>query len=67
MRIKENNEENTVDFAELESGECFRYQRDLWVKTDYEQDAVCLQDGNVRADMCGEQITPINAEVQIID
>jgi len=67
MRIKENNEGNTVDYGELEAGDCFRYKNKLYVKADYEQDAICLTDGSMQCDMCGEKVTPVNAEVQIID
>ena len=67
MRVKENNEKNTVDFAELEAGDCFRYGGKLWIKTNYAQDAVRLCDGTVYSDMCEDIVTPVNAEVQIID
>ncbi len=67
MRVRENNEKNKVDFADLGEGDCFRYCGELWIKTDYEQDGVCLVDGNVHEDMCGDMVTPVNAEVQIID
>ena len=67
MKVRENNEKNTVDFAELEPGDCFRWKGNLYVKSDCEQDAVGLEDGWTLADMCGEQVISVNAEVQIID
>ena len=67
MRILENNEKNTVDFADLDPGDCFRWAGDLYVKADYEQDATGLLDGSALSEMCGEQVTPVNAEIQIID
>lgn len=67
MRIKENNEGNTVDYGELEAGDCFRYREELYLKADFEQDAICLTDGSMLTDMCGDMVIPVNAEVQIID
>ena len=67
MRVRENNEKNTVDFTTLDTGDCFRYQGDLLIKTNGNQNAVCLGDGGEYDKMCGEQVTPVNAEVQIID
>lgn len=67
MRVIENNEKNTVDFAELKPGDCFRWGDSLLIRTDYEQDAVDLEDGSTYSNMCGDQVTPVNAEVQIID
>lgn len=67
MKILENNEKNTVDFAELDPGDCFRWEGGLYIKSDYEQDAVGLGNGHPLAEMCGEQVTPVNAEIQIID
>lgn len=67
MRINENNEENTVDFANLSAGDCFRYYGDLCVKSEVEQEAVGLKTGKGFANMCGEQVTPVNAEIRIID
>lgn len=67
MRVIKNNEKNTVDFAELEPGDCFRWADSLLIKTDQEQDAVDLEDGVVYGDMCRKRVIPVNAEVQIID
>lgn len=67
MRVRENNEGNTVDFADLEPGDCFRHRGKLWIKANYEQDAICLQDGEMRTEFCGDMVTPVNAEVQITD
>ena len=67
MKVRENNEKNIVDYATLNKGDCFRYQGYLLIKTDGSQNAVCLSDGSEYDRMCGEQVTPVNAEVQIID
>ena len=74
MRVKENNEKNTVDFAELHVGDCFRYkniinsaENGLLIKINRKQNAVRLSDGSEYEDMCGIQVAPVNAEVQIID
>lgn len=67
MKVKENNEKNTVDYEKLEPGDCFRFEDELFIKSDYDQDAVGLKSGHAKCDMCGEQVTPVNAEVQIID
>lgn len=67
MKILENNEKNTVDFAELDPGDCFRYCGRLYVKSAFDQDAIGLVNGEVMAEMCGSQVQPVNAEVQIID
>ena len=66
MKVLENNEKNTVDFADLEPGDCFRVRGDLWIITDYEQDGVCLSNGEARSEFCGDMVTPVNAEVRII-
>lgn len=67
MRVKENNERNLVSFSKLKQGDCFRWSNSILIKTDVEQDAVDLADGVVYSNMCDDMVTPINAEVQIID
>lgn len=71
MKIKENNEGNTVDFTKLDPGDCFRYtygeKSDLYIKSDHSQDATRLSDGHMLINMYGDMVTPVNAEVQIID
>lgn len=68
MRIKDKVEKDKVDFAELESGDCFRdCDGELMIKTDWEQDAVSLEDGQVFSNWCGRAVTPVNAEVHIIN
>lgn len=67
MKVLKNNEKNLVDFTDLGAGDCFRYMGKLWIKTDYEQDGVCLTDGLVHTEMCGDMVIPVNAEVHIID
>jgi len=67
MKVIGNNEKNTVDFADLKPGDCFRWDSDIYVKSAYGQDAICLDDGFMIQEMCGEQVTPVDAEVRIID
>ena len=67
MRVKENNEKNVVDFGELDKGDCFKWEGNLYIKSACDQEAVGLNDGFALADMCGEMVTPVNAEVQVID
>lgn len=68
MRILEGNKKKTVDFEELKSGDCFRdAEGDLMMKIDIDQDAVELSNGVVYGGLCGDQVTPVNAEVHIID
>ena len=67
MKVIENSKENTVDFAKLKPGDCFKWENSLLIKTDYKQDAVDLETGAVYENICGEEITPINAEVRIIN
>ena len=67
MRVLENNKKNVVDFAELDAGDCFRWEGELYIKSQFNQDAIGLKDGWAVEDMCGEMVQPVSAEVQIID
>lgn len=67
MKINESKNDGTVDFESLNEGECFRWRGKLMIKTDIAQDGVCLCDGEVLCDMCGDMVMPVNAEVRIID
>lgn len=68
MEINENVKQNVVDFETLNPGDCFKDKEgDIMIKTDWEQDAVMLRDGVVFSDQCGQMVTPIDAEVQIIN
>ena len=69
MRIRKKNEESTtVDFATLEVGTVFYdSDGDLIMKTDHEQDGVDLSTGAIYTDHCGDRVTPVRAEVQILD
>lgn len=67
MKVLENNEKNLVDFTDLNAGDCFRYGGRLYIKSDCDQEAVGLNDGDALCDMCDTMVTPVNAEVQIID
>lgn len=67
MKVLENNEKNLVDFADLNAGDCFRYRGQVYVKSQCNQEAVGLSDGDAQEEMCGNMVTPVNAEVHIID
>ena len=67
MKVRENNEKSKVDFTNLKPGDCFRAWGSLYVKSRKDQDATNLKNGEARVNMCGIYITPVNAEVQIID
>ena len=56
-----------VDFADLGPGDCFRWLGHLFIKANYKQYAVSLADGCTATDLCGEEVMPVNAEIQIID
>ncbi len=67
MKVNWNNKKSTIDFANLRPGRCFIYGDCLYIKCNFAQQAVRLTDGAVCFKMCGEQVTPVNAEVRIID
>ena len=68
MKVIEKKENNKVDFADLNVGDCFKDDDgDIMIKTDWEQEAVHLATGIVYINQCERMITPVNAEVQIID
>lgn len=66
MKVKET-KKHKVDFATLKPGDCFWWDNTLFVKSNYNQRATGLVGGRSLCDMCGEMVTPINAEVHIID
>lgn len=68
MKIIEKSKKGTVDFSTLKVGDCFKDDDgDLMMKLDEKQKAVGLSNGYVYDDMCSDAVTPVNAEVQIID
>lgn len=67
MKVRDKAEQEKVDYTGLRPGDCFRYDGETCIKTRFEQDAVVLNTGEVWSDMCGNMVTPVNAEVQIID
>ena len=67
MRVNWDSKKNTIDFAQLRPGRCFVYGNCLYIKCNFAQYGVRLTDGAVCFKMCGIQVTPVNAEVQIID
>jgi hypothetical protein len=57
-------------YEDLEEGQCFKWSKDaenVLLKTDYEQDAVDLVDGEYYSDLCGEDVYPVEAEIHIIN
>ncbi len=67
MKIVKREKEKTVDFVTLKPGDCFRAFDQLYVKSQIDQDATGLENGDARVNMCGIYVVPVNAEVQIID
>ncbi len=68
MKVKDKVQKDKVDFADLAEGDCFKDDDgDICIKTDWEQDSVDLVTGAVYAGQCGHKVTPVNAEVRIID
>ena len=63
-------EQEPVKFEELDEGQCFKMHiadTEVWMKTDYDQDAVSLIDGEYYSDLCEEDVYPVNAEIHILD
>ena len=67
MRVIKSNKENKVDFASLRPGDCFEAWGELYVKSSADQQATGLSTGQARVSMCGIQVTPVNAEVHVIN
>ena len=68
--VNDEKRQESVKFEDLRPGECFRWSEsvgDILLKTDYEQGAVSLMDGEYYCDLCGEDAFPVNTEVHIID
>lgn len=68
--VNDKKEQEAEKFEDLPNGHCFRWDDvsfDILLKTDYEQDAVSLVDGEYYSNLCGEDIVPVNAEVHIVD
>ena len=66
MKIVKNSKAGKVDFGKLRPGDCFEAWGQLYVKSLKDQDATGLENGDARVNMCGIQVTPVNAEVYII-
>lgn len=62
MEINDQRIIKTTKYDDLEPGDTFMYQENLCMKSDYEQDAMCLVDGESFSNMCGEDVIPVNAE-----
>ncbi len=63
-------EQKSVKYEDVRIGTCFKFDKDsadIFMKTDYEQDAVSLIDGEYQYGLCGENVFPVNVEVHIVD
>lgn len=63
-------EQESVKFEDLDEGQCFKWGKDddeVYLKTDYEQDAVNLETGEYFSNLCGEDVFPVDAEVHVIE
>ncbi|MCK5611630.1 hypothetical protein KAR91_57700 [Candidatus Pacearchaeota archaeon] len=67
----EKEESKRILFEDLDKGACFWFSdetdENIWMKTNYEQDAVDLTDGEYRNKLCGETVYPVNIELHIFD
>ena len=62
--------QKSVKYEDVREGSCFKFSKDgtdVLMKTDFEQDAVSLIDGEYLSDLCGDNVFPVNAEVHIIN
>ena len=55
-----------VDYADLDDGDAFVYEEQLFIKYDYsQQEGVCLDESACTCeDMCGTMVLPVNIEVK---
>lgn len=63
-------EQKPVKFEDLDEGQCFKWSKGesgIMLKTDCDQDAVDLTDGEYYSDLCGEDVYPVNAEIHIVN
>lgn len=67
MKVIRSNERKEVDFSSLKPGDCFEKWDILYVKSEANQQATGLKNGEACVNMCGVYVTPVNAEVHIID
>ena len=66
--VDEVTEQKPVKFEDLDTGQCFKWARSgstVMLKTDCDQDAVDLTDGEYYSNLCDEDVYPVNAEVHI--
>lgn len=62
-------EQKSVRYEDVNVGSCFKFSKDdtnVFLKTDYEQDAVSVINGEYYSNLCGEDVFPVNVEVHII-
>lgn len=63
-------EQKPVKFEDLDEGQCFRWSKGgsiILMKTNYDQDAVDLLDGEYYSDLCDEDVYPVDAEIHIVN
>ena len=72
MKITYSTEENLVEFAAIETGECFTYKDNVYIKMEtlYTQrntarNAVDLEDGSVDFFGYADLVHPINCELKV--
>ena len=65
-----------INFEAVRKGQCFRFadefktlgiKAELYMKTDYDQDAVELSSGSYYSGLCGEKVIVFDAEVHVIN
>ena len=65
MKIEENCVK--IKFKDVKVGECFKFDCDVWIKTEdgQEDNAVCLNDGELWYLEESTEVIPVNAKVVI--
>jgi hypothetical protein len=53
-------------FDDLDQGDCFYHCGEYYIKTD-EDNAIKLRDGEIMDGLTAEHVTPVEAEVHILD
>ena len=61
--IDKEKQSKTVDYADLEISDGFLYDGEVCIKTDGEQNAVSLSNGEELCEMCGIQLIPVEIEI----
>ena len=55
-----------IVFDDLNSGDCFYWDGGYYIKTD-EENAVILKTGEITDGFMAEEVTPVEAEIHILD